>query len=112
MAVTCAAVRLAIDTVGASALSRPLAFHADHCEGCAQAMATSMRLRDGLAGLDPVEFRAPESIHPRVMSSLGPVVVPDLAERHLLRVPVAAAVVATAAAGTAVILHLRRTRAA
>lgn len=112
MAVTCAAVRLAIDTVGVSALSRPLAFHADHCEACAQEMAASKLVRDALGRLDPAEFRAPESMHSRVMSSLGPVAVPDLAERHSLRVPVAAAVVATAAAGTAVILHLRRTRAA
>jgi len=46
------------------------------------------------------------------MGSLGPVAVPDLVHGISLKMPVAAAVVATAAAGTAVLIRIRRARAA
>ncbi|MEZ5174719.1 MAG: hypothetical protein R2823_00725 [Acidimicrobiia bacterium] len=112
MSVLCSAVHMAIDTMGPSAVTGPLASHAGRCGDCSAEIASVVVIGHGLAGLPRDAHRAPERLTDAVMDSLGPVAVPDLESRLSLRVPVAAAVVATAAAGTAVIIHLRRIRAA
>jgi len=69
-----------------------------------------------IASLPVDEFRTMPGFSEDVMQSLGPVAVPDLEPRQSKVVPIAAAVataaVATDAAGTAVVLRFRRTRAA
>jgi hypothetical protein len=68
---------------------------------------------DGLADLRHVDTAPPAGIHRAVMASMGPVAVPDLEDRWDHVVPVAAAAaLATAAAGTAVLLKIYRHRAA
>jgi hypothetical protein len=66
-----------------------------------------------LESLDPVAHRAPRGLVESVTSQLGPVAVETAESRIDPRVPVAAAaVVATAAAGTAVLFKLYRDHAA
>lgn len=116
MTVLCSTVRVAIDTVGPSAVTGPVASHVESCAQCSVDLEWAETLTTRLRELPGAEFRAPTEFTERVMDSLGPVAVPDLETRTYKSVPIAAAVataaVATAAAGTAVILRLRRTRAA
>jgi hypothetical protein len=66
-----------------------------------------------LDALNPTEYRAPKDFVPGVTDGLGPVLVEPDAPRLDPRVPVAAAaMVATAAAGTAVLYKLYRDHAA
>ncbi len=115
MDVRCTAVKLSLDTVGSSAIAGPIASHIDSCQVCSAEMEWRRSITASLHGLPTDEFAAPINLHPDVMSSLGPVAVPDLEPRNH-RAAVATAAVATAAvataAGTAVLLHLRRTRIA
>jgi hypothetical protein len=68
---------------------------------------------DGLADLRQTRMTPPVGLPRRVMASLGPVSVHDLEERWDHVVPVAAAAaLATAAAGTAVLFKMYRQRAA
>jgi len=112
MKVMCSTVHVALDTVGTAAVTGPLASHVHACSECARMYAIASEYRSWLAAMDHDLLEAPSGLHDEVMRSLGPVLVADSGQRHSLKVPVAAAVVATAAAGTAVILSLRRTRAA
>jgi hypothetical protein len=66
-----------------------------------------------LESLDLAQYRAPRGFVGAVTDNIGPVAVEDVGPRIDPRVPVAAAaVVATAAAGTAVLYKLYRDRAA
>lgn len=114
MNVMCSTVRVALQTVGDSAITAPLAGHVESCDSCREAVGLVASVRADLRRLPIDEFPAPSGFYRSVMSSLGPVAVPDLEGRHSKTVPiaVATAAVATAAASTAVILHLRRTRVA
>ncbi len=113
MSVLCSAVSVALATAGAGTFDGPLALHAATCDHCCREMATYEQMYATLAALrDHVEL-APSSLEHRVMASLGPVAVPSFEERREHRVPVAAAAaIATAAAGTAVLFRLYRHRAA
>jgi hypothetical protein len=70
-------------------------------------------MHDRLADLRYIEMAAPAELRHSVMASIGPVAVPDLEDRWDRVVPVAAAAaLATAAAGTAVLFKIYRHRAA
>ncbi|MDA2979461.1 MAG: hypothetical protein O3B42_06850 [Actinomycetota bacterium] len=112
MKVLCSAVHVAAGTVGASAISGPLSAHVERCDTCAGEIRDLEEVSIQLRLLEPATFRAPDSLYRDVTGSLGPFAVPDLDPRSSLRVPVAAAFVATAAAGTVVIIRMRRQRAA
>jgi hypothetical protein len=108
----CSVCSAALDTVGPSVISGPLASHADRCDSCGRAVRHARELPHALATLPTDAETAPAHLHPSVMASLGPVLVEEPERRGSRLVPVAAAVVAAAAAGTVVILRLHRTRAA
>jgi anti-sigma factor RsiW len=113
MNVMCSAVHFAIDTVGTSAVTGPLAAHTERCEACERELAEFSAVEESLGSLGLESHTAPEDLRETVMDSLGPVAVPDFEHRTSLAVPVAAAAfVATAAAGTAVLIRLRRQSAA
>lgn len=116
MAVVCSTLKVALDTVGPAAISGPLASHVESCAVCANDLAVFESVEVELRTLPFNEFEAPAELQAAVMDSLGPVAVPDWESLISKSVPLAAAVataaVATAAAGTAVILRLRRSRAA
>jgi hypothetical protein len=112
MRAMCSAVRVAVGTVSASAISGPLAAHVERCDACAGDIRDLEEVSVQLRLLAPSAYRAPDSLYHEVAGSLGPFVVPELDARLSLKVPVAAAVVATAAAGTAVLIRMRRQRAA
>ncbi len=112
MNVMCSAVHVALDTVGTSAITGPLAGHVERCEECEHRVRTLQTVTVALQLLDPEAHAAPRRLQPDIMGSLGPVAVPDPVHGISLKVPVAAAVVATAAAGTAVLIRIRRARAA
>lgn len=112
MRVLCSAVHVAAGTVGESAISGPLAAHVERCEACAGEVRDLAEVSVQLRLLEPAAYRAPDSLYHDVTGSLGPFAVPDLDTRSSRMVPVAAAVVATAAAGTAVLIRMRRQRAA
>ncbi|KAA3638551.1 MAG: hypothetical protein DWP92_05960 [Armatimonadetes bacterium] len=112
MNVMCSAVHVALDTVGTSAVTGPLAVHVERCDTCDHAVRSLQEVTVALRSLDPETYTAPRELEPDVMNALGPVAVPDPDHGMSLKVPVAAAVVATAAAGTAVLIRYRRTRAA
>ncbi|MCZ7532080.1 MAG: hypothetical protein M5U23_01500 [Acidimicrobiia bacterium] len=109
----CSAVHVALDTVGTSAVAGPLAGHIERCEVCGHDVQSLQDVTMALRSLDPEAHLAPGGLQADVMGSLGPVAVPDPVHGISLKVPVAAAaVVATAAAGTAVLIRIRRARAA
>ena len=112
MKVLCSAVHVAAGTVGTAAISGPLSGHVERCEACAGEIRDLMEVSTQLRLLEPATYRAPDSLYHDVAGSLGPFAVPDLGARTSLRVPVAAAVVATAAAGTVALIRMRRQRAA
>ena len=116
MTVVCTAVRTTLDTAGSGALAGPLAAHVETCRSCSEVVMRFSTLTRDLQALPLDEFRAPSALGDAVMSSLRPVAVPDPAPKHgVIRpvtVVVATAAMATAAAGTAVIMHIRRARAA
>ena len=116
MTVVCSTIRVALDTVGPAAITGPLVHHVELCPSCTAELEMFESLSARLRALPRDEFRATSTFTDGVMNSLGPVAVPEPSHRHSKVVPLAAAVataaVATAAAGTAVLLHLRRNRAA
>ena len=113
MRAVCSVVHVALGTVGANAVTGPVATHVEQCETCEREFAELALVEMELASLDPTAHTAPATLQPTVMDSLGPVAVPDMESRTSLTVPVAAAaLVATAAAGTAVLIRLRRQSAA
>lgn len=116
MSVLCPAVRATLDILGEVGLAGPLHTHAETCETCSAELGNYKTASNAIAGLPADEFRTDPQFVESVMQSLGPVAVPDLEPKHSKVVPIAAAVataaVATAAAGTAVLLRVRRARAA
>lgn len=113
MKVTCSAVHMAVGTVGTGAVTGPVASHVERCDACERELVEIHRVEEAMASLSHETHEAPAHLHTAVMSSLGPVAVPDLDPRSSFAVPVAAAAfVATAAAGTAVLIRLRRQSAA
>lgn len=113
MSVMCSAVLVALPTVGEAAITGPVATHVETCFSCKREIATYRRMYGELASLEMIRYRAPQTMTASVMANLGPVAVDRTGERRDPRVPVAAAaVVATAAAGTAVLYKLYRDHAA
>jgi len=90
-----------------------MAAHIESCESCSREFAGYEAMYEGLASLSDVEMVPPYGFHWRVMTSLGPVAVPDVEDHWDRVVPVAAAAaLATAAAGTVVLVRAYRHRAA
>jgi hypothetical protein len=113
MRVVCSAVHVAIDTIGTGAVAGPVATHIETCDACGRELAEFTQVEESLSSLERTAHSAPRDLHPSVMGSLGPVAVPDIESRTSLAVPVAAAAfVATAAAGTAALIMMRRQSAA
>ena len=113
MNVMCSAIHVALPTVGETAITGPLAAHVDSCAACWGEVARYRVMYRELEELDDAQYRAPERFVTSVVDRLGPVVVEMDEPRMDPRVPVAAAaVVATAAAGTAVLFKLYRDHAA
>ncbi len=113
MSVLCPAVHIALHTVGPGAVSGPLAAHANACDFCEADYAAFRLVEDTLASLGRTVHPAPAFLPAAVMASLGPAAVPDLEPRVSVAIPVAAAAfIATAAAGTAVLIRMRRQTAA
>ena len=113
MNVVCSAVHVALPTVGEAAITGPLANHVESCMACKGEVIRYRTMYRELEALDGTEHRAPQGLAAAVMNSLGPVAVEESVQRRDSKVPVAAAaVVATAAAGTAVLLKIYRDRAA
>jgi hypothetical protein len=108
----CRTFDLTVDSIGLAGVAGPVARHAESCVDCGVVLAAMRVIDGGLRSLDSDYYRAPDTLQPAVMASLGPGLAPEHEHRMSLKVPVAAAVVATAAAGTAVIVRLLRTRAA
>ena len=113
MSVMCSAVSVALPTLGTDLIGGRLWSHIESCENCRMHDAGYRGMYDGLANLRFVQMPAPVGLPHRVMESLGPAAVPDVEERWDHVVPVAAAAaLATAAAGTAVLFKIYRHRAA
>ena len=113
MSVMCSAVAVALPTVGGDLIGGRLWSHVESCEECRTQYLDFREMYDGLTDLRYRQMAAPAGLHRRVMASIGPVAVPDLEDRWDHVVPVAAAAaLATAAAGTAVLLKIYRHRAA
>ena len=113
MNVMCSAVHVALDTVGTGVVAGPVAGHVGRCAACEREVTELRIVQEALETLDPAAYAAPRQLQMSVMGALGPVAVPDAEHRVSLAVPVAAAaLVATAAAGTAALIMLRRQSAA
>ncbi len=112
MSMLCSAVSVALPTVGDAALAGPVAAHVETCMACRREVLRYRTMHSGLSSLTPERHRAPHGFTSAVMADLGPVMLRSPDQRRDPRVPVAAAVMATAAAGTAVLFKLYRDRAA
>ena len=113
MNVVCSAVSVALPTVGIAGVTGPLASHADACERCRSEVEDYVSMYTQLASLSTRFVAPPGGFPQRVMASLGPVAVADEDGHRDHLVPVAAAAaLATAAAGGAVLFRLYRQRAA
>jgi hypothetical protein len=113
MSVMCSAIHVALPTVGEAAITGRLAAHVEICMPCKGEVLRYRTMYRELHDLDRAKYRAPSGHTAAVMNGLGPVAVPMPEARMDPRVPVAAAaVVATAAAGTAVLFKLYRDHAA
>ncbi|MEN8238358.1 MAG: hypothetical protein ABFR53_04050 [Actinomycetota bacterium] len=113
MSVVCSAVSVALPTVGTDLTGKRLWSHIESCDECEAQYRRYVEMYNGLATLRDTPIAPPAGLPQRVMASLGPVAVPDLEERWEHAVPVAAAAaLATAAAGTAVLFKIYRHRAA
>ncbi len=113
MSVVCSAIAVALPTVGEAAITGPLAVHVESCVPCRGEIVRYRSMYRQLERLDAARYRAPQGFVSKVTSDLGPAAVEACEQRKDPRVPVAAAaVVATAAAGTAVLYRLYRQRAA
>ena len=113
MNVMCSVVSVALPRVGTEGIGGHLWSHVESCNECRSLFIRYDEMYDALAELRNTHKAAPGGLPERVMASLGPVAVPDPDERwdHVLPVAAAAAL-ATAAAGTAVIFKIYRHRAA
>ncbi len=113
MSVVCAAVSVALPAVGHDLVGGRLWLHIESCEECSALYLGYREMYEGLDDLRYVQIEPPAGLHRRVMASIGPIAVPDLEDRWDHVVPVAAAAaLATAAAGTAVLLKIYKHRAA
>jgi anti-sigma factor RsiW len=113
MSVMCSVVSVALPAIGTESIGERLLSHAESCSECRSLFTQYDEMYDALAELRYAHMVAPGEMSQRVMASLGPVVVPDSDERWDRVLPVAAAAaLATAAAGTAVIFRIYRQRAA
>ena len=113
MNVVCTAVSVTLPTVDIAGAAGVLTTHIQRCDRCHTEVESYRQLHDVLASMRDDTVPAPRDLRPRVMASLGPVAVPDLEPSSDHRVQVAAAaVLATAAAGTAMLMRLYRHRAA
>jgi len=113
VSLVCAAVSVTLPTVDIAGMTGLLAAHVQTCDRCRREVESYHDLYEALASIREDVVPAPGYLKPRVMASLGPVAVPDLEESNDHRVQVAAAAaLATAAAGTAVLVRLYRHRAA
>jgi len=113
VSVLCSAVAVALPTLGNDLIGTRLWSHIESCADCQTRHAGYREMHDELADLRFVQIPAPIGLSQKVMASLGPVAVPDLDDGWDHVVPVAAAAaLATAAAGTAVLVKLYRHRAA
>ena len=113
MNVVCSAIHVALPTVGEGTIAGPLEGHVESCVRCRSEMVRYRSMHRDLKALELSLEVAPEGLSRSVQNSLGPVAVVAREPRRDNRVPVAAAaVVATAAAGTVVLLKLYRERAA
>lgn len=105
----CSAVSIALPAVGTEAIGGRLWSHIESCAECRMQYLRYGEMYDALADLRYVDITAPGGLPGRVMASLGPAAVPDLEDRRDHVVPVAAAAaLATAAAGTAVLVKIYR----
>ena len=112
MHMMCRTFDVTVSTIGLVGVAGPLAKHAERCVDCRVVLEAMLIVDNHLDSLDAEHYRAPDGFQPAVMASLGPGLAPEHGHRMSMKVPVAAAVVATAAAGTAVIVRILRTRAA
>lgn len=113
MSVMCRAVHVSLPTLGESVLPGPLASHVETCVPCRGEVVGYRTMHRELDAMAATTQRAPGGLTNDVLASLGPVAVVSEPAKRDHRVPVAAAaVVATAAAGTAVLFRLYRQRAA
>lgn len=113
MKVLCSAVSVALPSVVSSGTTGPLSHHIGSCERCKGEAASYAEMYRNLETLNAATVPAPGGLPQRVMSSLGPVEVPAQNGHRDHLVPVAAAAaIATAACGGAVLLRIYRQRAA
>ncbi len=113
MNVVCSAIHAVIPTVGEGTIAGPLETHVASCVRCRSEVIRYRSMHRELKALELSTDTAPVDLTRNVLKNLGPVAVADREPRRDNRVPVAAAaVVATAAAGTVVLLRLYRDRAA
>jgi hypothetical protein len=113
VSVMCSVVSVALPSIGTEGIGGRLWSHVELCDECRSLFTQYDEMYDALTELRHTHQVAPGGLPERVMASLGPVAVPDPDERwdHVLPVAAAAAL-ATAAAGTAVIFRFYRHRAA
>ncbi len=113
MSVMCSVVSVTLPTLGTDGIGGRLWSHVESCDECRSLFAQYDEMYGALAELRHVHVTAPGGLPERVMVSLGPVAVPDTDERWVHVLPVAAAAaLATAAAGSAVIFRIYKHRAA
>jgi hypothetical protein len=111
MTIRCVTVKATLSARGEHGLTPPMSFHVGECFSCRRELSTHRNLSSGLGDLRDVEIAAPADVLPNVMAEIVPWSVPDLARHRRLPVAAAAAV-ATAAAGSAVLFRLYRQRTA
>ena len=112
----CLAVTATLSSRGEAEFTPRMQTHVERCFTCRSELSEFRAFHEELALLKATEYRAPREVYPRVMSDIGPWVVPDSEIPRTSKTKVAAAAVvataATAAAGTAVIFRMYRHRAA
>jgi hypothetical protein len=113
MRVLCSAVSAALPSVTSPGSVGPFSHHIGSCDRCRGEVDSYAEMYRGLESLNDATVPAPSGLQQRVMSSLGPVAVSPPAGQKDHLVPVAAAAaIATAACGGAVLLRIYRQRAA
>jgi len=112
MRVWCTAVSMALPSVASSGSAGPFSHHIGSCDRCRSEVDSYAEMYRNLEYLNDATVPAPGGLSQRIMSSLGPRAVPDLAGQRDHLFPVAAAAIATAACGGAVLLLIHRQRAA
>ncbi len=116
MNLRCVTVAATLSARGDEGLTDPMRRHSLDCGQCRSERSGHAAYRDALESLRGTEYVAPASIVHRVMSEVGPWVVPapEPAMAHRLRVATAAiaTAAATATAGTVVLMRMHRHRTA